>query len=123
MFVSIVYLSSLMYRQTLSVVVEFQVVPNSFAVKIPPKLDHEEEDPLPRTPWLEVLVCNCNCSRYPSSGNVTVDGMDSATEESYQSSTDLTDLSEDEEGSDTLHDQLGGQTQIDEEHHLLSTLH
>lgn len=41
--------------------------------------------------------------------------MDSATQESSQSSTDTTDLSEEEEGSDTLHDELGGETQIDEE--------
>jgi len=46
---------------------------------------------------------------------VIVNGMDSATQESSQSSTDTTDLSEEEEGSDTLHDQLGGETQIDEE--------
>lgn len=103
-------------NRTLSVVVEFQVVPNSYAVKVPPKLDHEEEDPLPQTPWLEVLVCNCNCSRYPSSANVIVEGMDPATQESCQSSTDSTDVSEEEEGSTLhVHDQLGGETQIDEE--------
>ena len=105
-------------NRTLSVVVEFQVVPNSYAVKVPPKLDHEDEDedPLPQTPWLEVLVCNCNCSRYPSSANVIVEGMDPATQESCQSSTDSTDVSEEEEGSTLhVHDQLGGETQINEE--------
>ena len=111
-------LSSFFYVQannrTLSVVVEFQVVPSSYVVKVPPKLDHEEEDPLPQTPWLEVLVCNCNCSQYPSSGNVIVKGMDSATQESCQSSTYSTDLSEEEEGN-TLYDPLGGETEIDEE--------
>jgi len=84
-------------------------------VKVPPKLDHEDEDPLPQTPWLEVLVCNCNCSRYPSPGNVIVKRMDSATQESCESTTDSTDLSEEEEGSDTLNDQLGGETEMDEE--------
>lgn len=32
-----------------SVVVECQVVPNSYVVKVPPKLGHKEEDPLPHT--------------------------------------------------------------------------
>ena len=95
------------------------MVPNSYAVKVPPKLDHEEEDPLPHTPWLEVLVCNCNCSRYPSTGNVIVDGTDSTTQQSCQSSTDSTDMSEEEEeeeeGSDTFYDEVTGETQIDEE--------
>ena len=90
------------------------MAPNSYAVKVPPTLDHEEEDPLPHTPWLEVLVCNCNCSRYPSAGNVIVDGTDSPTQQSCQSSTDSTDMSEEEEGSDTSHDEISGETQTDE---------
>lgn len=95
-------------------VVEFQIVPNSYAVKVPPKLDHEEEDPLPHTPWLEVLACNCSCSSYPSAGNVIADGTDSVTQESCQSSTDSTDMSEEEEYSDTLPDQVSEETHIDE---------
>ena len=90
------------------------MVPSSYAAQVPPKLDHEEEDPLPHTPWLEVLVCNCNCSRYPSAGNVIIDGMDTTTQQSYQSSTDSTDMSEEEEGSDTSHDEVSKETQIDE---------
>ena len=87
------------------------MVPNSYAVKVQPELDHkEEEDPLPHTPWLEVLVCSCNCPRCPSAGNVIVDGTDSVTQESCQSSTDSTDMSEEEEGSDTLPDQVSGET-------------
>ena len=70
----------------------------------------EEEDPLPHTPWLEVLVCNCNCSRYPSTGNVIVDGTDSTTQQPCQSSTDSTDMSEEEEGSGTSHDEVSGET-------------
>ena len=95
-------------------VVEFQIVPNSYAVQVPPKLDHLEEDPLPHTPWLEVLVCNCNCSSYPSAGNVLVDGTDSTSQQSCQCSTDSTDMSEEEEGSDTSHDEVSEETQIDE---------
>ena len=88
--------------------------PNSYAVHVPPKLDHEKEDPLPHAPWLEVLVCNCNCSRYPSTGNVIVDETDPTTQQSCQSSTDSTDMSEEEEGSDTSHDDVSEETQIDE---------
>jgi len=40
--------------------------------------------------------------------------MDSATQESCESTTDSTDLSE-EEGSDASNDQLGGETEMDEE--------
>ena len=43
-----------------------------------------------------------------------VDGTDSVTQESCQSSTDSTDMSEEEEGSDTLPDQVSGETHIDE---------
>ena len=50
----------------------------------------------------------------PSAGNVIVDGTDSVTQESCQSSTDSTDMSEEEEGSDTLPDQVSGETHIDE---------
>lgn len=77
------------------------MVPNSYVLKFPPELDHEGEDPLPHTHWLEALVCNCNCSRYPSAGNVIVDGTDSVTQDSCQSSTDSTDMSKEDEGCDT----------------------
>ena len=50
----------------------------------------------------------------PSAGNVIVDGTDSVTQESCQSSTDSTDMSEEEEGSDTLPGQVSGETHIDE---------
>ena len=45
-----------------------------------------------------------------------VDGTDSVTQESCQSSTDSTDMSEEEEGSDTL-------LILMKQHNLLSTLH
>ena len=50
----------------------------------------------------------------PSAGNVIVDGTDSVTQESCQFSTDSTDMSEEEEGSDTLPGQVSGETHIDE---------
>ena len=105
-------------------IVEFQVVTNSYAVKVPPKLDHEEEDLLPETSWLEVLVCNSNCSRYPSSGNVIVVGMDSATQESWQSSTDSTDLSGEDEGLTLYMINLVGKLRsMKKQHNLPRTLH
>ena len=53
---------------------------------------------------LEVPLCR----------NVIVEGTDSTTQQSYQSSTDTTDMSEEEEGSDTSHDEVSKETQIDE---------
>ena len=50
----------------------------------------------------------------PSAGNVIVDGTYSVRQESCQSSTDSTDMSEEEEGSDTLPGQVSGETHIDE---------
>ena len=53
---------------------------------------------------LEVPLCR----------NVIVDGTDSTTQQSYQSSTDSTDMSEKEQGSDTSHDEVSKETLIDE---------
>ena len=59
------------------------MVPNSYAVKVPPKLHYEEEDPLPHTHTGLKCWCAAAIARgTPSAGNVIVDGTDSVTQES-----------------------------------------
>ena len=60
----IVYLLLQSQDRTFTVVVEFQVIPNSYTVKAKPKQDYDEY-PIPTIPWLDVLVCNCNSSSFP----------------------------------------------------------
>lgn len=64
--------------------VEFIVVPNSYTVKAKPRQDYEEEDPLPTIPWLDVLVCSCNCSSFPRIGNIVVNANNGNTENPYE---------------------------------------
>ena len=94
------------------------MVPSSYSVKVPPKVDHEEEDPVPCTPWLEVLVCSCNCSNYPATGKVIVDrsdDSDAATQQSCQSSSELSDPNETAESGDELDNQLDEETPVNDE--------
>lgn len=75
--------------------VEFIVVPNSYTVKAKPRQDYEEEDPLPTIPWLDVLVCSCNCSSFPRIGNIVVNANNGNTENPYE--LELSDDCESEE--------------------------
>lgn len=81
--------------RTLTVVVEFIVVPNSYTVKAKPRQDYEEEDPLPTIPWLDVLVCSCNCSSFPRIGNIVVNANNGNKENPYE--LELSDDCESEE--------------------------
>ncbi|KAL9977762.1 hypothetical protein ACROYT_G015202 [Oculina patagonica] len=104
--------------RTLSVVVDFQPVPNSYLVRVKPKEDYEEDDPVPETPWLDVLLCDCNCSNFPLAGKVIVDrssGTDTTEEFSHQSSTDTSDESKSEGSDEELNEDLGGETAVSEE--------
>ena len=103
-------------NRTLSVVVDLRLVPSSYPVKVSPKMDYEEDDPLPHIPWLDVLVCKCNCSSYPSTGNVIVDMLsenDCTTQEASQLSTDATKLSGTDESDNEQFEQPGGESQGD----------
>ena len=81
--------------RTLAVVVDFEVIPNSYPVKAKPKDDYDGEDPLPTVPWLDVQVCNCNCSSYPNRGDVLVNT--SATQESHHYTESSDDCQSSEE--------------------------
>ena len=81
--------------RTLALVVDFEVIPNSYPVKAKPKDDYDGEDPLPTAPWLDVQVCNCNCSSYPNRGDVLVNT--SATHESHNYTESSDDCQSSEE--------------------------
>ena len=49
-------------------------------MKVKPTEDHDGEDPIPTAPWLDIQVCNCNCSHFPNSGNVLVNGSNASSE-------------------------------------------
>ena len=50
---------------------DFIVKDNLQAVaSIRPVIDHEEDDPHPTMPWLDIRNCNCNCSRYLNRGSL-----------------------------------------------------
>ena len=81
--------------RTFALVVDFEVIPNSYPVKAKPKDDYDGEDPLPTAPWLDVQVCNCNCSSYPNRGDVLVNT--SATHESHNYTESSDDCQSSEE--------------------------
>ncbi|KAL9977115.1 hypothetical protein ACROYT_G014487 [Oculina patagonica] len=85
--------------RTLSVVVEYQVVSNSYSVRVKTKEDHEEDDPMPHTPWLDLLVCKYDDYNWIS----------------CQSSTDSSDENESEGSDEELHEELGGETPLSDE--------
>ena len=81
--------------RTFALVVDFEVIPNSYPVKAKPKDDYDGEDPLPTAPWLDVQVCNCSFSSYPNRGDVLVNT--SATHESHNYTESSDDCQSSEE--------------------------